>query len=211
MIKTILFDLDGTLIDSPPLVIEGLRQTFEKYLPEVDFNNMDQSDLVGHPIYRTLDQYNYPEEKVDEFMKFYRNLTESWMDEKLKAYSNARETLKQLKAKNIKIGVVTSKHREVARRHLKITNLVEFVDFVVGYEDTQNHKPDPDPLLKGLEVANDELANTIYVGDHENDVFAAQNANMRSCVVLFSKRAKQLIEAKPTYAVKNLIDIIEII
>lgn len=211
MIKTILFDLDGTLIDSPPLILEGLKQTFNKFLPHIDFENIDQSDLVGHPIYRTLETYNYPSDEVAGFIQYYRDLTESWMDEKLKAYPNAYETLKNLKNKNIKIGVVTSKHREVARRHLKITNLAEFIDFIVGYEDTKNHKPDPDPLLKGAELAKSKINETVYVGDHENDIFAAKNANMRSCAVLFSKRETQLIEANPTFKVKNLIEILDFI
>jgi phosphoglycolate phosphatase-like HAD superfamily hydrolase len=92
----------------------------------------------------------------------------------------------------------------VANYHLTLTGLIDHVEGVIGYEDTAKHKPNPEPILKALEVFNAKKESTIYIGDHENDMIAAKNAGVMTCAVTYSKRIKEMLNTQPDFAVDDL-------
>lgn len=211
MINTFLFDLDGTLIQSPEIIIKTFRMTFETFFPEVKLSPSEESNLLGHTLFDTFKHYTLDEKLTNELVDFYRKTSESFIKEELKAYPNAAQVLKHLKKKGKTVGVVTSKMRGVATYHLELTGLLPFIDFLVGYEDTNVHKPNPDPLLKALEYAHDKANRTVYVGDHENDIKAAKAANMLSCGITYGLRTKELLMENPDFVIDELNNIKEMI
>lgn len=202
-IKTMLFDLDGTLIDTVGIILDTFRDAFNLYLPEVTISDQEMTTFLGQTLFQTFGYYT-DDEKVTEIVKFYRKRSEEKIKEGLKAYPYAEETLKYLKQKKIQVGIVTSKMREIATSHLKITKLYDYIDGMIGYEDVKEHKPYPEPIEKALVLFNAKKSSTIYVGDHENDMIAAKKAGVMTCAVTYSRRIKEMLQTQPDFVVDDL-------
>lgn len=211
MIKTFLFDLDGTLIQTPEIILKTFKITFEKYFPEIKLSQDEESNLLGHTLFETFETYTKDQKLIDEMVSFYRMTSESFIEKGLQSYEGALETFQYLKQKKRKIGIVTSKMIEVATHHLELVGLIAFVDHVIGYEDTKLHKPNPDPILKAIEIFNVKPKETIYIGDHENDIKAAKAANIKSCAVTYSMRTKQMLFENPDFVIDELKNIKDLI
>lgn len=204
MIKTFLFDLDGTLIDTPKIILETFKDIFETYLPEVSLSQKEYEDFLGHTLYQTIGNYEKNELRKTEIIEAYHILSNQRINQQLDVYPKALETLKYLKKKNKKIGVVTSKLRTKAEMHLRQAGLLDYIDCIIGYEDVTYHKPNQEPILKALECLDAKKHETIYIGDHENDIKAAKNAGILSCAVSYSMRLKELLFEQPDYVIDEL-------
>ena len=209
--KTILFDLDGTLIQSPKIILEAFRQTFAIHLKDVQLDDSELSNFLGQTLWQTFKAYTKDSVLIDKLVNEYRKVSNAMIEEGLEAYPNAKETIKYLKSKGCKIGIVTSKLNDVASYHLKLTDLFEDIDLLIGFDDCQNHKPHPDPLLKAIELLKSTKEDTIYIGDHENDIKAAKNAGIVSCAVTYSNRLKEMLNEQPEYVIDDLDNLRDIV
>jgi HAD superfamily hydrolase (TIGR01549 family) len=204
MIKTFLFDLDGTLIDTPKIILETFKDIFNTYLPDIKLSNKAFEDFLGHTLFQTIGTYEKDEHRKQMIIEAYHDLSNLRIDQHLDVYPKAKETLIYLRNKGMKIGVVTSKLRTKASMHLKQAGLYEYIDCIVGYEDVKKHKPDQEPIIKALELLNAKKEETIYIGDHENDIKAAKNARVISCAVSYSIRLQELLFEQPDYIIDEL-------
>lgn len=209
--KTILFDLDGTLIQTPTIILSAFKQTFETHLKEVELSEKELSNFLGQTLWQTFGFYTDDKDLVDMMIDHYRKVSNMMIEEGLTTYPNAKQTILYLKKQGCKIGVVTSKLKDVATYHLKLTNLFEDVDLIVGYDDVTNHKPNPDPLLKAIELLNVKKEDTLYVGDHENDIKAAKKAGIESCAVTYSSRLHEMLLEQPEYVIDSLDNLKDIV
>ena len=209
--KTILFDLDGTLIETTEIILETFRITFKKFFPEVKLTDEELTNTLGHTLFKTFEFYTDSKEKLDEVINFYRETSNVMIEKGLKAYPGAVETLSYLKSKGCKVGVVTSKMRHIATYHLELTNLLSYVDLLVGYEDSVEHKPSPEPILTALKQLKASPRTTVYVGDHENDITAAKKAGISSCAVTYSHRLKEMLLLEPDFVIDELINLKDIV
>ncbi len=209
--KTILFDLDGTLIQSTEIILETFILTFEKFFPSMKISEKELTNMLGHTLYTTFAFYTDSENQVNEMVDYYRVVSNQKIEEGLKAYPGAAETMAYLKKKGCTVGVVTSKMRHVATYHLELTGLLQYVDGLIGYEDSKEHKPNPEPLLKALKLFNAKPKTTIYIGDHENDITAAKNAGISSCAVTYSHRLHEMLLVQPEFVIDELINLKDII
>lgn len=210
MIKCVLFDLDGTLIQTTEIIIDAFKVTFKKYFPELNLSDDDYTNMLGATLYKTFGYYASLEQ-VDEMVKFYREYSNDLIEEGLSAYPGAKDVLAFLKKKNIKVGVVTSKIGSVARHHLEITRLSDYIDAIIGYEDVVEHKPSPEPIVKALSLLGAKKTSTVYVGDHENDIIAAKKAGIFTCAVTYSHRLKEMLSYQPDYVIDELLNIKDLI
>ena len=103
MIKTFLFDLDGTLIQTPEIILKTFKMTFEKYFPEVKLSQDEESNLLGHTLFETFETYTKDQKLIDEMVSFYRMTSESFIEKGLQSYEGALETFQYLKQKKRKI------------------------------------------------------------------------------------------------------------
>lgn len=211
MIKCVLFDLDGTLIQTTEIIIETFKVTFQKYFPHIQLSDNDYTNMLGQTLFTTFGYYTSNQDEINEVVQFYRTYSDDIIEQGLKSYPGAVEIMTFLKKKNVKIGVVTSKMRHVATHHLKLTGLVDFIDGLVGYEDVTEHKPSPEPILKALQLFGTKPQSTIYIGDHENDIISAKKAGILTCAVTYSQRLKEMLSYNPDYAIDELIHIKDII
>jgi len=204
MMKTILLDLDGTLIDTTGIIIDTFKVTFEKYLSHIKMSDKDYTNLLGQTLWQTFEYYESDENKVNDMVEFYRKTSNDMIESGLNAYPGALDALKYLRKKGATIGVVTSKMRKVALYHLELTGLKDYIDGLIGYEDVENHKPDPEPILKALELFNANKETTVYVGDHENDMVAAKKAGIYTCAVTYSQRLEEMLKEQPHFVIDEL-------
>lgn len=211
MISLVLFDLDGTLIQSTEVIMETFKITFDKYFKDVKLDDETLTSFLGSTLFKTFELYMDETHDINELVSFYRETSEEMMKSKIKAYPHARESLEAILKSGVQVGIVTSKMREVAREHLALAGLDGLVTHIVGYEDVKLHKPDKEPLIKALEVFNVDVSNAIYIGDHENDILAAKHAHMMSCAVTYSHRLKQMLACQPDYVIDDLLHVLDII
>jgi HAD superfamily hydrolase (TIGR01509 family) len=204
MIKCVLFDLDGTLIQTTEIILDAFRVTFKKFFPELTLTDETYTNMLGQTLFTTFGYYADSKEKVDEMVAFYRLYSNDLIEQGLQAYPGAEETLRYLKKKKIKVGIVTSKMRHVATHHLELTHLLEWIDGIIGYEDVTEHKPSPEPIQKALALLQAKEEETIYVGDHENDIIAAQKAGISTCAVTYSHRLREMLSYRPDYVIDEL-------
>lgn len=211
MFKCVLFDLDGTLIQTTEIIIDAFKETFKHFYPDLVLNEDDWTNMLGHTLFTTFGYYASTKEDVEKMVQFYRTYSNDLIETSLKAYPKAVETLSYLKKKNIKIGVVTSKMNHVAKHHLAMTGLLSYIDGLIGYEDVTKHKPSPEPIIKAMELLNANKKTTIYIGDHENDIISAKKAGIQTCAVTYSHRLQQMLNEQPNYVIDALENIKDLI
>ena len=210
MIKLVLFDLDGTLLKSTEIIMEAFVITFKKYFKDITLDERTLTSFLGHTLFETFGLYIKEDQSMDELVSFYRQTSEALMKD-VQAYPNATALMESLKSKGVQIGVVTSKMNHVAREHLTLIGLNDYVTHLVGYEDVINHKPDKEPIEKGLSLYGITPDEAVYVGDHENDMVAAKAAGVISCAVSYSHRLKEMLAVMPDYVVDDLLQIEDMI
>lgn len=209
MIKAVLFDLDGTLIDTNDLIIQSFKHTYRKHLNK----DVPDSEIVmhfGEPLLATLARYDKTNAHI--LIQTYRAHNEAVHDELTKEIVGVKETLRELKTLGIKIGVVTSKRRELAERGLKLFNLHELMEVIITPEDTAKHKPEADPVLKACELLDISPKEALMVGDSHYDILCGKNAGSKSCLVKYTALpVHKIMEHNPEYAVEEIKDILEIV
>jgi len=191
--KAILFDLDGTLVDTKDLILTSFRKASIDVLGEA-MPDEDVLPLIGIPLSEQA-KILVPE-VADELMEAYRLYNLELHDELIQYYEGTREMLDELKAEGRRLAVVTSKRNEPALEGLRSFNLQGYFEFINGLEETKKHKPDPEPLIIAAKRMGIETADCIYIGDSTYDILAAGAAGMASIAVLWGMHTReQLVEA----------------
>ncbi len=180
-IYTILFDLDGTLVDTAPDLIEAHNHVMKKY----GHNPKQLSDiksLAGRGAWVMMQRSfknEITDEKtkkkmVDEFISFYaKNI-----NNESKPIKGIFEFLDWSKSKNISMGVCTNKREVLAVDLLKKIKMYKYFDYVAGADTFEFNKPDPRHLTNVIEIIGGDIKKTIMVGDSEVDANSAHNANL---------------------------------
>ncbi|MBD3783817.1 MAG: HAD-IA family hydrolase [Micrococcales bacterium] len=177
---TVLFDLDGTLADTIPLIVASYQHAFRTVLGE-EVEEARARAWIGRPLLPAL-----LEEEPDHGHALdaaYREWNLANTARLIRRYDGVPQLLESLAAAGVATAVVTSKRRETARLALEGVGIDHLVDVVVGLEDTDRHKPAPDPLLHGASVLGVDPLTCVYVGDATVDVRAARAAGMAAVAV----------------------------
>jgi pyrophosphatase PpaX len=178
--ETVLFDLDGTLIDSGPMILASFKHATRSVLGR-DVPDAEILAAVGGP--GLLDQMRAIDgDRVDDLITAYRahNAT---LHGDLRPCPGILELLHELDEEARALGIVTAKHRATVELAFAVLPLEDYFDVVVTYDDTERHKPDPDPVLKAVELAEADPAKTAYVGDSPFDIRAAKSAGVAAIAV----------------------------
>ncbi|MBD0337860.1 MAG: HAD-IA family hydrolase [Thermoleophilia bacterium] len=184
-LRTVLFDLDGTLIDSGAIILASMRHAAETVL-ERSIPDEDLMAAVGGPglvaQMRALDP-----ERVDELVRVYREHNEP-LHAELQACDGILDVLPELRRLGATLGIVTAKRLATVRLAFEvIAGLEEFFDTVVGSDETERHKPQPDPILLALDRLGADPATAAYVGDSPFDVQAAKAAGVHAVAVTWGR------------------------
>jgi pyrophosphatase PpaX len=177
----VLFDLDGTLIDSGPIILASMqhavRTVLGREIPEEELG----MTIGGQGIVAQMQAIDV--ERADDLLEAYKEHNDG-LHETLEAFDELVALLPGLKAEGRKLGIVTAKrHRTVGLALERFPALAEAFDVVVGFEDTERHKPDPDPVLLAVERLAGTPAEAAYVGDSPFDIGAAKAAGVYAVAV----------------------------
>lgn len=206
---TILFDLDGTLIDTNNLILQSFAHVFDNYLPEYDYTQADLLACIGPTLKQTFSRL--APNREEELTAAYRQWNIANHDRFVHVFPQVKETLEKLQEMGCQLAVVTSKRRDVAEMGLVLCELQQYFSVVITYDDVDNHKPDPDALHLALEKLSPSK-NVLMVGDNSHDIHGAQNAGVDSVGVAWSIRGRAFIEQlEPTYIIDSMDELIKII
>ncbi|WP_407408629.1 pyrophosphatase PpaX, partial [Peribacillus sp.] len=146
-ITTLLFDLDGTLINTNELIIASFTETLNHYYPG-QFKREDIIPFIGPTLVDTFTSID--PERADEMIARYREHNWKNHDMLVTQFDGVFETVQTLKQSGYKLAVVTTKKRDIVERGLRLSKLDQFFDVVVTLDEVKHAKPDPEPLLKAL-------------------------------------------------------------
>jgi pyrophosphatase PpaX len=204
VLKAALFDFDGTLVDTTELIYQSMRHATGEVLGK-DLPREILLANVGQPLPRQMEIIDA--ERAEALLESYRLHNEEHHDALIQEFPGVEDSLARLRSAGVKVAVVTSKRRFSVEMALKsFPGLGEVVDRFVTMEDTTEHKPDPEPLLKGLEflggVPPEEAA---YVGDSPFDVAAARAAGITSVAVSWGAFSEDTLRsAEPDHLVEDI-------
>lgn len=178
MLKAVLFDFDGTIADTLPLIFHSFREVFVKY------NAKTHSDeeiiaMFGPPEKGIIESHIRPEQREAAF-QHYLELYDSKHPELVKAYPDIVKALQLLKDNGLHLGVVTGKGRDSAEISLRHLELAQYFDVIITGDDVEKPKPDPEGLLKAMDRLHVLPSQTVYIGDSNGDIQAGKQAGVRT-------------------------------
>jgi pyrophosphatase PpaX len=172
--RIVLFDLDGTLIDSGPIILESMQYAVRTVLGRDIPRDELGLTIGGQGIVAQMQAIDH--EHADELLEVYKEHNDG-LHETLEAFDDLLALLPRLKAQGRKLGIVTAKrHRTVALSLERFPALRDDFDVVVAHEDTVRHKPDPDPVLFAIDKLAGAPDEAVYVGDSPFDIRSAKAA-----------------------------------
>jgi pyrophosphatase PpaX len=192
---TVLFDLDGTLADTIPLIIASYRHAFREVMG-VEVDEDAARAWIGRPLLPAL--LEEAPEHGHELDRVYRTWNLANTERLIRSFPGVPELLAALERAGARTGVVTSKRRETALLALRHVGLGDRIEVVAGLEDTTEHKPAPAPLRHGAEALGVDPATCVYVGDATVDILAARAAGMAAVAVTWGAGARDdLVAVEP--------------
>lgn len=180
-ITTILFDYDGTIMNTNDVVIQSWQHTFRtvegKERP-IEFITR----TFGEPLYTTMARA-LPQITVDEGVKIYRSFLREHYTDMIAPFPGMVDLVRRLKEKGYRTGLVTSRVGDTTVQGLEQFDLHHHLDCLVTHEDTDKHKPDPEPVLIALRKLSSTPSESIMLGDSMFDILCAKNAGVQSVLV----------------------------
>jgi pyrophosphatase PpaX len=180
----VLFDFDGTVVDSGAIILASMRHATREVLGE-EYSDADLLQAVGGPGLEAQMRVFAPD-RVDELVRVYRAHNEPLHDE-LRACDGMEDVLVRLHEEGRRLGIVTAKRRATVELGFASVPVAHLFETVVGGDETEKHKPDPEPLLLAARRMNADPAETAYVGDSPFDIRAAKAAGMHAIAVTWGR------------------------
>jgi pyrophosphatase PpaX len=192
---SVVFDLDGTLVDTIGLIIDSYQHAFATVLGAPEDEAVIRG-WIGQPLIRAFRQRS--PERADELFATYVDWNNANTERLIRRYAGMDGLLADLAAAGVGLAAATSKRRGSAESALRLTGLDAYVSILVTLEDTTEHKPDPAPLLLAVERLGGRPGEAVYVGDAVVDVQAARRAGMAAVAVTWGAGTRDdVVAAEP--------------
>jgi pyrophosphatase PpaX len=205
-IDTVLFDLDGTLINTNELIIASFLHTLDHYFPN-EYTREKVIQFIGPSLHDSFS--GLLPDRVEEMIDMYRSFNHEKHDELVEEYETVKETVKTLHEKGYKLAIVTTKRSDTARMGLKLTGLEPYFPVLVGIDNVEKVKPDPEPLLRALDQLNSSPERAIMVGDSQYDVLGGKNTGTLTAAVAWTIKGREFLEAyEPDVMLETMSDLL---
>ena len=206
-LPAILFDLDGTLIDTIELLLSSARHAFDGWHRQTP-TEAEWVSGIGTPLVDQLRAYAADEDEVAMLLTRYRNYQREHHDRLTRCYTGVADVVASLAARGHPLAVVTSKATPIANQSLTFVGLDRYFPVVVGFDDTKRHKPDPEPVRYALERLGVAAGHAVFVGDSPHDVHAGNAAGVTTVAALWGPFGREtLAEADPDHFIECLADL----
>lgn len=210
MKKIILFDLDGTLIDSTEAILDSFSYSFEKEQFQFQGTQDDIKDLIGYPLDYMFSNLGVEENRVWDFVTTYKESYKKISKQKTTLLEGAYEAI--LEASKIgTLGIVTTKTGSYSKELLEHMDVMKYFQTLVGRENVENPKPHPEPInvaLKNLGINNKEAYEIWMIGDTKLDLISAKEANVHSLGVLCGYSTKSELQKYTSNIFENSLEAI---
>jgi pyrophosphatase PpaX len=206
-----LFDLDGTLIDSIRLILDSYHHTLTQHnLPAR--SDEDWLKGVGTPLAVQFGEWRGSPEILEAMIGTYREYNLKHHDNMVTVYPGVLEAVREVKAAGIQTGLVTSKNRQGALRGLKLVGLEALMDVLVCADEVTNPKPHPEPVENAVALLGADPASTVYVGDSIHDMLSGRAAGVKTAAALWGPFGRSHLErARPDYWLEAPADLVSLI
>lgn len=188
MYSNIIFDIDGTILDTEIAVLSSLQKLLREELNK-KFSFDELSFALGIPGEVTLNKLGVTNvlEAVDKWNEYLKEYFHN-----VKVFDDIEETLIKLNEIGVSTGIVTSKTNEEFKNDFLPFGLNNYFNFVVCADDTKKHKPDPEPILKFIELSGEDKSKTIYIGDTKYDMECAVSAGVDFGLALWGAKSSEI-------------------
>lgn len=207
--RTLLFDLDGTLLDTTELILSSFDYALDIHAPG-RYTRADVMEQMGKPLVTQMELF--VPDNVAGAIQTYREFNLGRHDEFVRSFPHAVEVLGTLHADGYQLGVVTSKIRLTTERGLAYCGLQPFFQTVVTSEDVQKPKPDGEPVLQAMAALGADAAETLMIGDTPFDLLAGQAAGVKTVAVGWTMHGiEALLPYRPDYIIDDLHDLLPLV
>jgi len=200
----VLFDLDGTLIDTIDLLLLSMRHAFEGRAesgPTTD----EWIAGIGTPLATQFGPYAADEAELQRLLQRYRSYQQANHDRLTRCYAGVLDVVRALSERGHPLAIVTSKANDIARRSITHVGLTAYFPIVVGVDSTTKHKPDPEPVRYALEQLEVSAETAFFVGDSPHDIAAGNAAGVSTVAALWGAFSREALErARPRYVLDRI-------
>lgn len=205
-LPAILFDLDGTLIDTIELILSSARHAFEEW--PVRPTDEEWVRGIGTPLVQQLRAYAANDDEVALLLARYRRYQNEHHDRLTRCYDDVPDVIAALADRGHQMAVVTSKASPIAHQSLAFVGLDHFFPVVVGYDDTARHKPDPEPVRVALSRLGVSPDDAVFVGDSPHDILAGNAADVMTIAALWGPFDREtLADARPDHFIECMAEL----
>lgn len=206
-IKAVLFDIDGTLLDTTEL----LYQAFEYAIKSQNLkppSRKQMSKVIGVSLENCY--LTFAPSGDNQLLCKTHNEFQIKNSHLSKLFPKTTEVLKKLKRKGIKLAGITNRWRSTAEISIKRSNLDQYLEFINYRDGFTNIKPDPEMLHHAIEKLGVSKDEAIMVGDTAIDIKAAKDAGIKSVGVTYGFLGKSIVELKPDFIIDNIDELPEL-
>ena len=212
MKKYILFDFDGTLVNTNDVILASWQHTYRHYLGhEMPVDHI--TSCFGEPLLLTMER-EFPGVDPQESADVYRQFPLENADKLVTIFPGIKELLADLKAAGYVLGIVTSRTRESALRYMDMFGITSYFSDLVTCDDTTVHKPNPEPILLAMSKLGASAEESIMIGDSPFDIKCANNAGVDSVMVnwrITCDETSVIDDAKVDYWIHQPSDLVELL
>lgn len=206
-IKAILFDIDGTVIDTKEFVFGAFEYVLGKYSLKADAEKLNKA--IGRPLVEFY-QILFPYEDIEALAQAHRD----FQDKNFhlgKAFPNAEKVLIKLKEMGIKLAAVSNRSSKGVTRSLTLDGLESYFDHIVTVDEVVNAKPHKDHPNKALELLGVSAEEALIIGDTENDILAGKNAGIKTVGVTYGWLGMDINKHNPDFTINNLSQLLKVL
>ena len=208
-IDTILFDLDGTLVNTYELILQSFLYTFHQF----GFNEIKREDcykFIGPTLHESFS--SVAPDQAEEMIRYYRTFNKKHHDELVREFPGVHKTVQTLSKQGYKLGVVSTKVREMVFKALDKTNLTPYFPVVITLDEVEKAKPDPEPLNKAMHLLGAKPESTLMVGDSYHDILGAKNSGTGSVGVAWTIQGTDYLKKyNPDFLINDMRELLAIV
>ncbi|WP_432352747.1 pyrophosphatase PpaX [Sporosarcina sp. A2] len=204
-ITTVLFDLDGTLLDTNELIMQSFEQLLDRHYPG-QYTRTKILPFLGPTLAETFNAMD--PSKTEAMIEEYRTWNILNHDLLATPFDGVPETLTRLVDNGIRMAIVSTKRKDMVGKGLQLLGIGHLFETVIGLDDVKRPKPDPEPLLLAMQRMNVSKEEVIMVGDNFHDIEGGKNAGVLTAGVAWSLKGKEFLSTfNPDYMLNHISDL----